>query len=436
MKLQRKTFSGLQVVVKKYDTVLFPSGVTGVLFTNSQLTPRQSPLPLEPLCGSCGLYQHCRSPKIPVTGKGLKRILVVGEAPGENEDRDGKPFVGRAGNLLRQSLAKCDVDLFADCWVTNALACRPTDERGDNRTPTDKEVEYCRPAVVGAIRDLEPEVVIVLGGSAVTSLWGWLWSGGSPGGMTRWAGWQIPHQRINAWLCPTWHPSYVQRCERDPNGDLVRRMFEKHLRDACGLRGRPWNKSPDYAARVSVEVSPTRAAERLRALLGARRGPVAWDLETTTLKPDGPYARILTCAVSDGFETLSFPWHGAVKGVMRDFLRGPIPKVGQNFKFETRWVLKEFGFVVRNWVWDTMLAMHVLDNRSYICGLDFQAFVFLGQEPWDQHVAAYMTGGDSCNAPNRLAQVDLSELLRYGGMDALIEWEVAQVQMGRFGLKP
>ena len=116
---------------------------------------------------------------------------------------------------------------------------------------------------------------------------------------------------------------------------------------------------------------------------------------------------------------------------MRDLLDSPIPKIGQNIKFEERWLLKKFGRGVCNWVWDGMLAAHALDNRRGICGLEFQAFVLLGQAPWDSAVAPYMKS-DGPNKPNRIRELDLGKLLEYNALDAILEFEVAKAQRRQF----
>src|ERR1022692_2317444 len=94
-------------------------------FNKTGVTSSKKPLALVPQCGSCGLYQTCLSPKMPVSGGGRRGILVVGESPGETEDRENTQFVGKTGNYLRSVLRDLDVNLDEDCWKTNSLICRP-----------------------------------------------------------------------------------------------------------------------------------------------------------------------------------------------------------------------------------------------------------------------------------------------------------------------
>src|SRR3990167_7733579 len=88
-------------------------------------------------CGLCGLAKTCKSPKMPYTGEGRKKILVVAEAPGRKEDEKGTQLIGQDGQLLRQTLKQLDIDLDWDCWKTNAVICRPP----NNITPKEEQIE-------------------------------------------------------------------------------------------------------------------------------------------------------------------------------------------------------------------------------------------------------------------------------------------------------
>ena len=389
--------------------------------------PTRAPLPVEPQCGACGLFKGCRSPKMPTAGSGAKSILVIGEAPGETEDFQNKPFVGKTGQPLQTTLRKYGVELFKDCWVMNAAACRPP----KNDLPP-RAVEYCRPNVVNEIKRLNPEKVLLFGGHAVRSLIGWLWRQ-DPGGVNRWCGWRVPCQKLNAWVAPFWHPSFVLREEEDKKGATpVRLLWERQIEAALALVGRPWREVPNYAKQVQIELDPVRAAAAVKRFTAGSR-PVAFDYENSPLKPDAGHAFVHCCALSDGKTTVAFPWHGAVVDAMRKFLRSGVPKIGANIKHETRWSLKAMGVMPRNWAWDTVLNAHILDNRSGVTGVKMQAFALLGQEPWDDGVKAYLEG-DGGNGPNRVREVDLTAMLRYCGLDALVEWHLAKKQAKLLGV--
>lgn len=386
-----------------------------------------------PRCGACGLYRKCQSPKMPVAGRGLRKILVVGESPGEVEDSQGKPFVGPAGQRLQQGLRKAGVDLFRDCWVTNAARCRPP----KNEMPP-KAVEFCRPYLIQAVEELKPETIILLGGEAVESLIGYLWREDA-GGVMRWAGFKIPCQRFNCWIAPTFHPSFVLRKE-DPVADLI---FDRHLKEACELNlatakdgnRRPWGEAPDWKSNCRVELDDAKAAKELY-LIRTEESCVSFDFETTCLKPDGPHAEVVCCSVSTEDRSIAFPWRGRSVEVTREIISDPqISKIGFNLKFEDRWSRRKLGVRVRGAVWDGMLAAHALDSRPGITSLKFQAFALLGQEDWSGHVRPYLEADGGGNAPNRVRQVDVEELCIYCGLDSLLEYKVAEVQAKMLGVE-
>lgn len=383
-------------------------------FSSDDVKQSREPMPLLAQCGKCRLNKDCQSPYMPVSGKGQRGVLIVGEAPGEKEDEQNRQFVGKTGQRLRRTLESLGADPDRDCWFTNAIICRPK----DNRLPV-AAIDHCRPNLFKTIKELQPKTIILLGSPAVRALIGWLWYE-DPGGITRWAGFRIP-SRLNAWICPTFHPSYLERSE-DSVLDLI---WRRHLKRALAKRDRPWVEVPSYGAQVQRIYGPEEAAEEVLKFCKAEA--VAFDYETTCLKPDGPDARIVSCSVSDGHTTIAFPWHKASRLATWDLLRSGVKKVASNLKFEERWTRKEFGRGVRNWYWDTMIAAHVLDNRPRVGSIKFQAFVHLGQEGYNDHIkpAIKSSGG---NAANKIHEVPLPELLLYNGLDSLLEILVARKQ--------
>lgn len=379
-----------------------------------------------PRCGECGLYKSCESPKMPVTGDGRRKILIVAEAPGKNEDKQGEPFVGQTGEFLRGELDALGVDLDRDCWKTNALICRPP----KNRTPTDAEISHCRPNLLNAIDELKPETIILLGDAAVRSLIGFTWKE-NPGPIGRWVGWRIPDQRLNAWICPTWHPAYLMRenkqyVKADPR--LV--WFRRHLKAAVASEGKPWKEVPDWKSGVRIEMDPQTAVALIDA---AHEYPlVAVDYETNMLKPDSSDARIVACGVACGDDygpmvTVAYPWTKATAAATGRLLRSPVKKIIANKGFEIRWTLKEFGHGIRNVVHDTMHDAHLLDNRRAISSVKFQAYVLLGQPEWDSHIKPYLEA-DNSNTKNRIHEIPMRDLLMYCGLDSLLEFRIALKQ--------
>jgi uracil-DNA glycosylase family 4 len=342
-------------------------------------------------------------------------------------------LVGNAGLELVKLLHSIAVNMRKDCWLTNALICRPTQLHGgrlENRTPTKQEIDYCRPHLQKTLEDLKPDVVIPLGKPAVQSIMALAWKDGEVDDIGRWAGWQIPSVKLNCWICPTYHPSFLLH-EKSNAAEL---HVRRHLAAAFRLKGKPWPGPPDWQQRIKVEMDPGKAAQQVRALV-AKGKPLAFDYETTTLKPDGPHAQILCCAVSDGLGAVAYPWAAEAIEATREMVTSGVPMIAANIPFEERWTRVFLKVPVKNWYWDTVLGAHWLDCRHGICSVKFQSFVRFGAPDYDGHIEPFRSSPNrDSNEPNRLREVEPRLLLEYCGYDALFESWIAQEQMK--GLEP
>ena len=392
-------------------------------FHKSEVLASVAPVSTVPKCGACGLYKQCKTPKMEPAGKGRKSILIVGEAPGRMEDEKGVPFCGSDGKLLEKTLRKFGVDMRRDCHLTNAIICHPP--KGE-LSKQKKEVDHCRPNLVRTIEEVQPESVILLGGGAVKSLIGQYWKA-EVGQMARWHGWNIPCRELNAWLSPTFHPLQVLRtADREPLHGV---LFEKHIKHALELTGRPWEKVPNVQQRVERIYDPNQAADILRKMR-EHVAPICFDYETNMIKPDPDDALVVSCAVSwKGKKTIAYPWLGPAIQATQELLEADHPKVGANIKFEQRWTMKALGVRVRNWLWDSMNGAHVLDYRPDITSVKFQSFVLLGAESYDDVVKPLLKAKKGSTVNQILEEIDLPRLLLYNGIDAQVEYDMAKIQM-------
>lgn len=96
-------------------------------------------------------------------------VMIIGEAPGKDEEAQGKPFVGRGGKLLNLTLENLGWKR-SDFYVTNVVKYRPADDSGGNRTPTPEEIENFRPALEKEIDIVSPKLIVVLGRIAMSGL--------------------------------------------------------------------------------------------------------------------------------------------------------------------------------------------------------------------------------------------------------------------------
>jgi DNA polymerase len=116
-------------------------------------------------CQACGLCQGRRQ-AVPGMGPQRARWMVVGEAPGEQEDKQGLPFVGPAGQLLDAMLAAMGLTREADVYIANVIKCRPP----HNRNPDPAEVAQCQPYLRRQIELVQPDLILALGKFAAQTL--------------------------------------------------------------------------------------------------------------------------------------------------------------------------------------------------------------------------------------------------------------------------
>lgn len=116
-------------------------------------------------CTKCPLHKS-RTKAVPGEGSLSTNVMFVGEAPGRNEDIEGRPFVGSAGKLLDTLLASIGVSR-GEVYITNVVKCRPP----NNREPTDEEIRACNPYLRRQIRLLKPKVIVALGRIAGRTLY-------------------------------------------------------------------------------------------------------------------------------------------------------------------------------------------------------------------------------------------------------------------------
>jgi len=122
--------------------------------------------------GQCYKCPLIKAPFVPPCGNENADIFLIGMAPGWNEVQEGKPFVGRAGEILDSILNKLMIDRDKDLWIDNSILCRSVNEEGKNRDPDDVEIECCGNRLKMTINRVKPKVVIPLGKVAYKALTG------------------------------------------------------------------------------------------------------------------------------------------------------------------------------------------------------------------------------------------------------------------------
>ncbi len=126
-----------------------------------------------------------------------------------------------------------------------------------------------------------------------------------------------------------------------------------------------------------------------------------------------------------------------MKGILRKILKDPqIKKIASNLKFEESWDRFKLMIKCIGWIFDTMLAAHVLDNRRGITSLKFQAYIRYGLADYDSHLTSFIESDEEegANTFNTIHKADLDDVLSYCGVDSMLEFRLAMDQMKEMGI--
>lgn len=325
--------------------------------------------------------------------------MVVGEAPGEQEDSQGEPFVGPSGALIELMLAGVGISPHL-CYFTNVVKCHPE----DNETPSRGNVKTCVQAYLGEeLLDVRPTYILLLGNSALQGVVG-------KSGITKHRGtvWEARGAKIFA----TFHPAAVLRNPRYKG--LVEADMQRFARLVRGER------SPTPETKVQIVKTRDHLKWLVRKILEAKE--LAYDIETFCDHPTGTnfeeyrgrHSMIVTIAFTwqEGQAAVvplyhpESPWKdpAAVQRILGGAIRRSTAKnIAHNGKFDARWMLAKDMTITQHG--DTMLAAHMIDeNRAK--GLKPLSQVLLGAD-------AYGVGDELGNA----TQIPLKRLAIYNGKD-------------------
>jgi len=189
-----------RATTEPFDSVAPASGdgnlVQATTYNDDNLAAVQTDI--GPDCRRCKLCTLGRSQIVFGVGNPKARLMFVGEAPGEEEDKRGEPFVGRAGQLLTKIIEA--IGLTRDqVYIANVIKCRPP----GNRNPEPDEVEQCEPFLFRQVDVIQPRVIVPLGKFAAQCLLK------TTDPITRLRGRQFDYRGVA--LIPTFHPAYLLR---------------------------------------------------------------------------------------------------------------------------------------------------------------------------------------------------------------------------------
>ncbi len=328
-------------------------------------------MPRNSSCIDCALHQGVKNVCIWGTGPKNAKVMIIGEAPGYNEDKDGKPFVGKSGQLLREELNRAGIDPN-DVYITNTVKCRPP----DNKKPNAGQMKACKKYIDEEIATIKPEYVVTLG--AVASK-----------GILKKAKITEVHGKIidtpNFKAMAAFHPAY---CLYDPSKlPVLRKDLMRFGETLQGVKHRKqlfkWR-----------EINDSSVADFWTEL-----GNCYWfafDLETQSLDWFNPNDKIVVLSMSmdkgGGSWILPSPvmprapwgWKAFIafiKRVAEKIRKWGKKGVAHNGKFDNHWLWRKCS-VIFPLDFDTMLASHTInENRAH--ALDSLATEYLDAPYYD-----------------------------------------------------
>lgn len=333
--------------------------------------------------------EKCTLKNLPLVhgyGPDTAKIVIVGEAPGDTEVAQGKPFVGKAGQLLDKVLEEAGVDR-QECYITNAVLCRPI----PHRAPKAAELKACRARLINEIKERLPKVVIALGNAAAYSLLG-VRNISDIHGTVNW------QAEIGAYVVPTYHPAAVLRTPSHYI-DLI-----QDIKRAAALL----DKTPHVTVAPSVEYITLHTYDDVLALANRLEtiSHVALDVETAST------GKLLSLALSWKTGTAVVVTESALADprVIPLLDRALSDKViiGHNLKYDVK-VLWRNGFASIRVGEDTMLMHYTIDERPGEHKLKPLVRRYLNVPDYDAPIKEYYTHMEDC-PPN--------ELWRYNAYDA------------------
>jgi uracil-DNA glycosylase family 4 len=383
-------------------------------------------------CKACPLASlHCdlHNPDMPATGCENPQVYLLGEAPGEKEDRQGRQLVGKAGRLLRSYMPP---EWHSKVRWNNCVRTRPKEGDG-NRTPTQVEIECCRPSVIADIEKTKPEAIFGFGG--VPLRWALDMTG-----ITKWCGRMVPIKvgSHTCWFFPMLHPSYLARkaTERgfrskgygsDEEFQFALDMKRAFAAVKAGLPKPIVHTKETALEGIEVECKDARRIVAfLRSLYEEKA--VGLDYETNKKRPYAAGAKILTVALSTGARTLAFPidhsgatWnHEERELIMRElklfFHKAKCRKISHFLNFEQEWSAFWFGKeILHGTKWgDTASQAYLLDERMKMGKPDALSLEFLIMQYFGLNVKALSGDLDK----NNLDKYPVEHVCRYNGLDA------------------
>lgn len=407
---------------------------------NSAKAKRPRTIPLNTAkqlgCTVCPLKRGgAYNPDMPAWGAKEPTVYFLGEAPGELEDRQNRPFIGPSGALLKENIPD---QFLRDYRLNNTVRSRPP----ANRAPTELELACCRASIVKDIHESKPKVIVAIGNTALQ----WLFADENDKGdltkmleLAKWRGRFFP-VNIEGYVCwgyCIYHPSYILRNRKTGKDGQVYKgnfdyLFEADMKNLFASVNMPPAPAVDPKHYLSgiVTTEGLRSDRELTKVLNwlekaKQFKKVALDYETTAIRPFKPGEKILTVSIGTFDWSCAFPldypnaWSTTQKEKLdtafRQFLEYPNIKIAHNAKFELEWSSFFYGKDLPKIMKfeDTQAMAYTLDERKGTHNLDILVRTYFGF--WLKKLSNLDR--------SRMASYSLAKILPYNALDT--KWTFA-----------
>jgi DNA polymerase-1 len=405
------------------------------------MTKREAVL-ADPNCTDCPLYKTVRSVCVPADGDTGSEIMFLGRNPGVDEDKGNRPFIGRAGQLLRDAIDRSDLN-ESEIFITNVVKCHTP----ENRKPTAAELEACDKYLQAELKKVKPRYIFAFGNEALGRLTGKKHGEKGKNGAPGITSLQGKVMEVGDYMVfPMAHPSYIVRqggVEDNKGGERARAAylaaFAANVSRVRNMQTDAYNEDscePDVKLCLNAK-AVHKALDDLET-----HDVIAFDLETQGLVPYDDKSLHIVCLSGDGQTAYVVPFEHPEtdQSIVDDLPRikerlGTLltekKTVAQHGQFDLRW-LRAKGVRCRC-SFDTQYACHILDenvpsklkarNPEDVPG---QVEMYLG-----------VASGYSLDMSNADTHIwPLRELSKYGGKDSAYTWRLRRYHLKRFAKEP
>jgi len=354
-------------------------------------------------------------------------LMIVGEATGETEDELNRPFVGQAGEQLRDDLLVPAGIPESRIRITNATRCHPP----KNKTPTVTEIKRCRRYLEAEIKKVKPKVIVAMGNVPLASLLQFFYKGSveegtakkqdsKVSGISKWQGKMVWLQEFQCWMMPTFHPSYCMYNEQAHSKYSTNLVIED-LEKAWSYVQKPRSKFP-----LPVKVHVTETAIAL-SVIGKmlKAGEFAFDIETGG-SGRAIDKRVIGCSFADSPDVGYYiPWDilSGNKVLFQKFKKLITSKAHYKIMHNGAYEVRILGLahdIHINGIkyFDTMAAAHLVDE-NFSKRLKDLAWIHTRFGGYDVELEKY-------KAENKIKEdysgIPTEMLAPYGALDAVATW--------------